>query len=138
MSERRTERRRAEDQEVIVRRLASVTLLVLTAVLAVLSVVNSFVAADRARQQSYELRESQITACRKNGNTLREGLRDFISSQIQNVKQTDPALFPYIPRETFDALIDERVAELRAIKNNDFANVKCLDIYPLLDGQTLN
>lgn len=111
-------------------------LLAMVTLLAVLSLVNTIVAADRAQKQSFENRLTQVTACVANGNTLRQGLRNYITDQIQQVRKTDPELFPQIPRQTFERLIHRRVRDLRAVRDDNFAPLDCLGIYPPLEGQT--
>jgi len=81
----------------------------------------------------FEIRAGQRLSCENSGNTLREGLREFMATQIENQRTIDPALFPDIPRATFHALVGERIAQLRALQRRHFAAVDCAQVHPLLD-----
>jgi hypothetical protein len=68
------------------------------------------------------------------GNLLREGLRAWVNLDISNQKSIDPELFPDIPIETFEALIEERVDQLRMLKHDHFFFVDCETGAPLRDA----
>lgn len=74
-------------------------LLGVVATLAVISVVVAL-----------SVRSSSIRVCEIN----RAGQALMLRTQIENLRTTEPALFPDIPRATFDALVAERLAKFRA------------------------
>jgi hypothetical protein len=112
------------------------TLLSLVAILAVLSILNTVVSAHRAQTQAFSNRELAFTACVESGNPLRQGLSDYVDSQITQTRRSDPALFPDIPPKVFARLVRKQITRLQSLRDENFAPVNCLNLYPPLDGQS--
>lgn len=132
-----------EDDQDAVRRKEFVVyaVLVLITVLAVLSVINTFLEAERAKTTGEDIRESQYLACVQNGNRLREDVRDEFVDLKQDVLipvfEGVAATIP--PGATSKVILDDSVSLMRnRIKTIDerITDVDCLEQYPPLDGQT--
>ena len=58
-----------------------------------------------------ELQAKLIDSCR----TTRSPLQAYFEGEIAATEATDPGLFPDIPRDRFEQLLDEKVARLQAL-----------------------
>lgn len=105
-----------------------------TAVL-VIKLVHDQGIQSKADAQSNRL--TSFTACVKNGNTLRLGLRNDKNRDIRQAKHPDPAVIEALglsPAD-LDRLIAKRVRQLRRTRDQNYALVDCLDRYPPLEQQ---
>lgn len=83
-------------------------ILYLILILLVLLTVAGVRAGVVLHDQSNETREAAILNC-ESLNTVIDVQRGIIARDIRQTEQTDPALFPQIPPEEFQKLIDEAV-----------------------------
>lgn len=106
--------------------------------LAVLSVVNTFIAADRAEDNIQANRLTGFTACVENANSLRAGLRNDKDRDIYNARHPDPVVIDSlnIPPAELERLIEKRVRQLKHTRDENFAPLNCLKIYPPMEGQS--
>lgn len=76
-----------------------------------------------------EVIEESLRAGCERGNALRTTLQEQVQRDITRTRNTDPSLFPDIPRERFRELIRASIeAQRRAYE--EFAPVDCEDVYP--------
>lgn len=116
-------------------------LLGLLALLAGLSVVNTFLAAERAKTTGEDIRESQYLACVQNGNKLRQDVRDeFVDLKEGVLIPVFSEVAATIPPDaaSYKILTDSVALMKRRIETigERIVDVDCLEQYPPLDGQT--
>ena len=131
--------RRVEQERI--RNILGAVLLFLTLVLAVLSVINTTLAAHRSKQIQKDIRFSQYSACIKSGNVLRAQVKDeFIDIKrsvlipvFSEIAQTLP------PKSESKKILHDSVIYMRdriATINTRIPDADCDSLYPPLDNQS--